>query len=128
MNLSNIRIYALYGFMDFSPLCHFAPWTFRPLDDSPPRRFATWTIRPRQWTIQLYFSLPEHRTGNRPLCGPNGPGGESSRGRNVQVAKRLGGEWSRGRNVQGMNWQSGEKSRYYCMLSCRCECQIFRYF
>jgi len=48
-------------FMDVSPLCQFAPWTFRPLDvspsgrfapwtfrhldDSPPRRFATWTFR-----------------------------------------------------------------------------------
>jgi len=33
------------GFMDVSPLCQFAPWTFRHQDVSPPGRFAPWTFR-----------------------------------------------------------------------------------
>ena len=52
------NLYCIVGFMDVSPLCQFAPWTFCPwtfchLDGSPqdvssPGRFATlqWTIRP----------------------------------------------------------------------------------
>ena len=68
-------------------------------------------------------------------------GGETSRGRNVLVAKRLGGETSRwrnvqgakrpvkGRNVQGAKRQRGETSinppAHWCMLRVR-SCELHK--
>jgi len=48
------------GFMDISPLCQFAPWTFRHQDVSPPGCFAPWTFHhlddspPRRFAIWMF--------------------------------------------------------------------------
>jgi len=57
--------------------------------------------------VSQTFLLTTVKGAKRPLRG-----GETSRGRNVQGAKRPGCETYRWRNVQGANWKRGETSSY----------------